>query len=215
MTIPANPKIYHITHLRNLEQIARTGCIWSDAKRIELGLDCEVVGMTEIKRRRLQEINVICHPGTTVGQYVPFYFCARSVMLYILYRGNHPDLNYNEGQEPIIHLQADLHESIRWANENNVQWSFSDRNAGSFMAGFYKETKDLEYINWTAVASRVFTDAMIKDGKQAEFLMYDSFPWQLIEKIGVMNGPTAGQAIARLARAEHRPVIKTERLWYY
>jgi hypothetical protein len=30
------------------------------------------VGMTNIKQRRLTQIEVPCHPGTTVGQYVPF-----------------------------------------------------------------------------------------------------------------------------------------------
>ncbi|MGA2620950.1 MAG: DarT ssDNA thymidine ADP-ribosyltransferase family protein [Thermoguttaceae bacterium] len=32
-TVPARPKIYHITHLRNLPQIVAAGRIWSDAKR--------------------------------------------------------------------------------------------------------------------------------------------------------------------------------------
>jgi hypothetical protein len=54
--VPRNPKIYHITHLRNLRGIVEAGVIWSDAKRIELGLDCEVVGMSQIKQRRLREI---------------------------------------------------------------------------------------------------------------------------------------------------------------
>ncbi len=39
--------------------------------------------MTEIKRRRLFEIDVQCHPDTMVGDYVPFYFCPRSIMLFI------------------------------------------------------------------------------------------------------------------------------------
>jgi hypothetical protein len=106
--VPAKPKIYHITHVRNLPQIVRAGRIWSDAKRIELGLQNEIVGMAEIKKRRLEELDVKCHPGTKVGQYVPFYFCFRSSMLYILHRGNHPGLEYREGQRRIVHLQADL-----------------------------------------------------------------------------------------------------------
>ena len=36
---PAQPKIYHITHLRNLAQITASGGLWSDAKRIERGLE--------------------------------------------------------------------------------------------------------------------------------------------------------------------------------
>jgi len=61
--LPAEPKIYHITHLRNLPQIVTAGGLWSDAKRIELGLNCEIVGLSEIKRRRLEELEVDCHPA--------------------------------------------------------------------------------------------------------------------------------------------------------
>jgi hypothetical protein len=37
-----------------------------------------VVGMSEIKRRRLEALDVDCHPGSKVGEYVPFYFCPRN-----------------------------------------------------------------------------------------------------------------------------------------
>ena len=117
--VPTHPKIYHITHVRNLPQIVEAGVLWSDAKRIELGLSCDVVGMSHIKQRRLREIEVSCHEGTHVGDYVPFYFCPRSIMLYILHMGNHPDLNYNGGQRPILHLQADLHAVVEWLRRSN------------------------------------------------------------------------------------------------
>jgi len=124
--VPGQPKIYHITHVRNLPGIIAAGRLWSDAKRIELGLDCEIVGLSEIKRRRLEELDVGCHPGTRVGYYVPFYFCPRSIMLYILHQGNSPGLNYLEGQGPIVHLQADLQATVQWATENDIRWAFID-----------------------------------------------------------------------------------------
>ena len=83
-------------------------------KRIRRGLTCTVVGMNEIKRRRLEELEVHCHPNTNVGQYVPFYFCPRSVMLYLLHRGNSQGLAYHGGQREIVHLQADLNTVIAW-----------------------------------------------------------------------------------------------------
>ncbi len=83
--VPDQPKIYHITHWRNMPQILADGGLWSDAERIARGLECQIVGMSDIKRRRLEELKVDCHPGTKVGQYVPFYFCPRSIMLYILH----------------------------------------------------------------------------------------------------------------------------------
>jgi hypothetical protein len=71
--------------------------------------------MSEIKRRRLEELEVDCHPGTKVGAYVPFYLCPRSMMLFLLHKGNHVDLTYTGGQRPIVHLQADLRRVVEWA----------------------------------------------------------------------------------------------------
>ena len=67
--------------------------------------------MGGIKQRRLTT-PLTSHPTLTVGQCVPFYFCPRSIMLYLIYQGNHPELTYREGQGPIIHLECDLHASI-------------------------------------------------------------------------------------------------------
>ena len=103
------------------------------------------IGMTEIKRRRLYEIAVSCHPGTTVGEYVPFYFCPRSIMLYIISMGNHPDIaHYRGGPGPIVHLQVDLESAVKWANQQKIRWAFSDRNAGSYLADFYNSLNDLD-----------------------------------------------------------------------
>ena len=77
--LPRNPKIYHITHLENLPQIM-DGVLWSDAERIRRELDCRVIGMGKIKQRRLEELDVDCHPGTRVGEFVPFYSCSHSII---------------------------------------------------------------------------------------------------------------------------------------
>ncbi len=215
--VPTDPKIYHITHLRNLPEIVQSGCLWSDAKRIELGLTCEIVGMSSIKQRRLEELEVACNPGTKVGEYVPFYFCPRSIMLYILYARNHPELSYHEGQRPIVHLQADLITTIRWAEAQGVRWAFSDRNAGTYYTNFYCRVADLDKVNWDAVQSTDFRDMLVKEGKQAEFLVYESFPWHLVEKIGVYDTNIVDQVNTILDRYDtpHRPVIINERTWYY
>lgn len=214
-TPPSNPKIYHITHLRNLAGIVQAGAIYSDAKRLASELDCAIVGMSKIKRRRLTEIEVTCHAGTMVGQYAPFYFCPRSIMLYILRMGNHPELNYTEGQGPIVHLCADLTEAVRWATKRGVRWAVSDGNAGSFGANFYTGSSALAQVNWPAIATNKWTDPEIKEGKQAEFLMWDEFPWTLIEKVGVYSTHALAKATEALAVGEHVPTVKIESSWYY
>jgi len=213
--VPAQPKIYHITHVRNLAQIVAAGRLWSDAKRIEMSLDCALVGMSEIKRRRLEELEVACHPGTKVGQYVPFYFCPRSIMLYILHRGNNPDLSYRGGQRPIVHLRADLHETVRLGDEHGARWAFTTGNAGTRYASFYDSLDRLNEVNWAAVEARDFRNPAIKEGKQAEFLVFGSFPWSLVERIGVIDAARLKQVQAVLARAEHQPCVRVERRWYF
>ena len=210
-----NQKIYHITHLRNLSQIVEAGSLLSDAKRIELGLDSEIVGMGRIKERRLEELEVKCHTGTMVGEYVPFYFCPRSIMLYILHMANHPDLSYRDGQRPILHLEADMMAAIQWADENGVRWAFSDSNAGGFLANFYNSVPDLGKINWTAVEAVDFRPMIVKEGKQAEFLVYESFPWERVEKIGVIDAEVKRQVDEILCDATHKPLVSAEQAWYY
>jgi hypothetical protein len=171
--------------------------------------------MSQIKRRRLQEIEVSCHPGTTVGQYVPFYFCPRSIMLYILHRGSHPDLDYRGGQRPILHLQANLKRAIRWADKNGRRWAFSDGNAGARYTHFYNDLSELDVVNWDAVTATDWRDPTIKEGKQAEFLMLDCFPWELVEGVGVIDQRTLTDVSRILQMGEHKPLVSVRSDWYY
>jgi ssDNA thymidine ADP-ribosyltransferase, DarT len=214
-SVPSSPKIYHITHIDNLPNIAASMELVSDANRIANGLTCSLVGMSTIKQRRLNEIEVSCHLGTTVGQYVPFYFCPRSVMLYILHKANNPELTYRDGQQPIVHLEADLNSVMNWANANGARWAFSNGNAGAYITEFYKDPADLIHLDWSAIYSADFRDAKVKEGKQAEFLMFDLFPWTLIEKIGTINSTIATKVQTALARAGHQPIIAIEPSWYF
>jgi len=212
---PAAPKIFHITHVENLRTISENGCLWSDAECLRRGLVHQTVGMSEIKRLRLEELVVKCHPETRVGDYVPFYFCPRSIMLYVLHMANHPGLTYRGGQRPIVHLQLDVRDTVAWADANGLPWAFSDRNAGSDYAAFFCDLRRLDRVNWRAVAATDFRDPVIKDGKQAEFLVRTRVPWSLVEGIGVVDSEMAQHARDALGGATHRPEIRVQRSWYY
>lgn len=210
---PAHPHIFHIVHVDRLGSIATTG-LRSDASIRATAPAGTTIGMGTIKDRRLA-LPVSCHPGTYVGEYVPFYFCSRSIMLYVIHCANHPELTYRGGQGPIVHLEADLNEVIAWADQQGWRWAFTPSNAGARYCPSFKEIGDLAQIDWHAVEARQWTPAAIKEAKQAEFLMHNSFPWHLVRRIGVQSPATYAQVVAALAGAAHKPKVEIKPDWYY
>ena len=172
MPIPDNPKIYHIVHVDRLPSIIADGFIWSDAEAGRRGAPGTTIGMGAIKQRRLTKLPLNSHPDLRVGECVPFYFCPRSVMLHSISTGTHPDLAYQGGQEPIVHLEADLRRTVAWADANRRRWAFTTSSAASYHFEDYSDLAHLDKVDWNAVEARYWRDR--RDEKQAEFLMEHS-----------------------------------------
>ncbi len=213
MQVPERPKIYHIVHVDNLASIVGDGCLWSDSVMAQRK-GATVIGMGNIKQRR-QTLPVPCHRGTCVGDYVPFNFCPRSIMLYVIHCANHPELGYRGGQEPIVHLETDMRSVVEWAEANETRWAFTLSNAGAKYTLFYDELTRLGEINWQAVTARDFRPPEVKEAKQAEFLVESAFPWHLIERIGVHSEGIARRVQAAMRGADYRPDVGIARRWYY
>ena len=211
---PARPKIYHITHVDNLLSIVGDGRVVSDATMIARGGPATAIGMSSIKQRRLT-LPVHCHPGDHVGDYVPFYFCSRSVMLYLIYMRNHPELTYKGGQGPIVHLEADLHEVVAWADGEARRWAFTLSNAGAYYTQYRSSLDQLDEVDWDAVAARDWRSAEVKEAKQAEFLVHGYFPWTLVSKIGARSMDISSQVNLALGSAQHHPMVEIRPDWYY
>ncbi|MFO1495549.1 MAG: DUF4433 domain-containing protein [Lysobacterales bacterium] len=211
--VPPAPKLYHIAHIDRLPSIVADGQLWCDAELVRRAPVGTTIGMNSIKARRLNELRLSSHPTLHVGDCVPFYFCPRSVMLYLIHQRNHPEMTYRGGQGPILHLEADLKSVVAWADAQAARWAFTLSNAGSY---FFEDRNDLarlDEINWTAVQARDWR--AYKDGKQAEFLIERRLPWHLIERIGVRSAAVYGQVINALPANGHRPKVEVLPDWYY
>jgi hypothetical protein len=132
-------------------------------------------------------------------------------MLYVLHQGNHPDLSYRDGQASILHLEADFYATVAWAQKK--RWAFTTSNAGSRFFENYADLTHLDKIDWSAVQARDWQRC--KDGKQAEFLLEQRFPWQLIERIGVLSHQIYERVANIIPRGGHRPTIEIRPDWYY
>ena len=220
MTVPApaQPKLYHIVHVDRLRSIVADGYLWCDrelSRRASQGVETgTTIGMSSIKQRRLNELRLTSHPDLFVGDCVPFYFCPRSVMLYLIHRANEPELAYRGGQEPIVHLEADLRAVVRWAQQQDQRWAFTLSNAGARYFEDRCDLANLSEINWDAVAATAWTGPR-KEGKQAEFLLEHAFPWPLVERIGVKSPSTYRLAVNALPSPGHRPPVELRPEWYY
>lgn len=202
-----NHAIYHITHADNVANIAREGRLWCDAQRITRGLANTNIGYSHIKERRMRH-PVTVAAGGTLGNYVPFNFCPRSVMLYVVAQGHE---NYREGQHPIVHLVSSI-EAIRATGR---PWFFTDRHADLGYSNQFETLDKLGEVDWSVMPQQYWSDPEIKEKRQAEFLVHDWCPWEAIEVIGVIDQAMAGRVEAGISVAGHKPRVEVHRDWYY
>jgi hypothetical protein len=135
--------ICHITDVENLPGILAGGGLRSDAAMAQH--KPAVIGYEHIKQRRMTEIRVDCCGGRFVGEFVPFYFCPRSPMLFTVNRGNTG--RPAGSQRTIVHLVSTLATGI----SQNRPWAISDGNAGAFHAAFSADLAALAGLGWAAI----------------------------------------------------------------
>lgn len=134
-------------------------------------------------------------------------------MLYLLYKGNHASLTYSDGQDHIIHLEADLKKTVSWAQRTKRRWVFTLQNAAKSGFEDRNDLSDLGDVDWHAVQAKRWTDC--KDGKQAEFLIEERFPWTLVTRIGVLSGTVCRTVSLAIQKSDHKPVVEVRPEWYY
>jgi hypothetical protein len=106
-------------------------------------------------------------------------------MLYTINRGNVP--NYTQGQAALIHLVSDVED----IDARGLEFVFTDGHAVMEFTTFFDDLYDLDNIDWDVMESRYWFDTNEdndrKRRRQAEFLVRNIFPWELITEIGVIN----------------------------
>jgi len=136
-------------------------------------------------------------------------------MLYMLHKGNDPDLAYGGGQAPIIHLEFDLQTVVDWATSAGKRWAITSGNAGSRYFDDTSSLASLSLLNWQAIQARQWSQPDIKEGKQSEFLVEDQVPWALVRRIGVNNEPVRANFAQCLTATGQNPPIEIKLDWYY
>lgn len=206
MRVPSDPAIYHITHIRNLAGIVAAGRVFSLAACDEGAATPLNIGYSHIKLRRRTR-PVPCAVGGCLGDYVPFNFCNRSVMLYVVSRGH---TGYGGGEREIVHLCS----TVRTAIAGGQPWAFTDRHAEVAHALYYDDLAALGEVDWPVMGVRFWNEPQVKaEKRQAEFLAHQYFDWRGILHIGCFD-----QEIVERVRAivgPDGPSVSVRRDWYY
>ena len=71
----------------------------------------------------------------------------------------------------------------------------------------------LDEIDWKAVGASDWRD--LKEKKQAEFLLEQSFPWSLALRVGVHSAKVGKQAHSAMRATAHQPTVKIKADRYY
>jgi hypothetical protein len=204
--------IYHITHLKNLKPILESGCLLCDSEIRARNIETQGIAYEEIKKRRSRRPVPTCKQGF-LSDYVPFYFAPRSPMLYAIHRGTVG--NYQGGQSSIIHLVSKL-ESV---NGKGLPFTFTNGHAEMSPTEFYENLDDLDKIDWGLMKTKFWFDTKNdinrKWRRQAEFLVYNNFPIELILEIGVISEEmkTEVEGILRFFEKEIKVEVASD--WYY
>jgi hypothetical protein len=205
---PSDPGIYHITHADNLDSIVGAGGLWCDARVRSLTSPKTEIGYQHIKERRLRR-PVTTAKGGCLGDYVPFNFCPRSVMLYVVAGGR---TGYSGGQDPIVHLVS----SVQVAIDSGRPWTFTDRHADLGHAIYYDDICQIGEVDWAVMETRQWGgDNDLKERRQAEFLVHDWFPWSAIQQVVTRTEETAERVRSILAPHGAMQSVTVEPSWYY
>jgi hypothetical protein len=146
-----------------------------------------------------------------VHDYVPFYFHPRSPMLYKIHKDKG---RYPQGQVPIVQLVSSVQ-----AVSVIRPFAFTDGHAIMSLSEFFTDLADLARVDWPLMRAKMWHDTQAdpdrKRRRQAEFLVYQHCPWELITEVAVLNRQVEAHVVQLLELVAYRPPVHVRPNWYY
>lgn len=210
MPIPTSIHLFRMTHIENVPHALAHG-LWTAASP-KANPDYVPIGDGTLIRSRA-EMEVPIPPGGVLSEYVPFYFGARSPMLYVIKHG------YNfvnpTPQEEIVYLVAPF-ERIK---AHCAEWCFTDGNARDFSSRYFNQEAELDQVDWEMVQEQNWRnteeDMDRKRRKQAEFLVKTHVPAACFSHIIAYEAEKVKFVQQEVDRSEWNIHVAASRKHYY
>lgn len=174
---------YRICHIKNLVHILANGLCTKNHEKASS--DFVTIGNPEIINSR--DITPVKIGGYGfIGDYIPFYFTPRSIMLYNIITGYKAPLVPKLHKEDVLVIRCLINDIA-----DGNKFFFTDGQANTQITNHFNDLKHLNEIDWQSIQNGNFSKS---DGDfdrprryQAEFLIEKHVPVSKIESLHVFN----------------------------
>lgn len=174
---------YRITHIDNLPLLMQNGFIHqyhpnANKNYIEIG-NSSIIGVRNKTQVKINNFGM-------VGDYIPFYFTPKSIMLYNIITGYYSPLVPKRTRNEILVVRCEIQKLATL-----TKWFFTDGQANDMITNHFNNLKDLTKIDWYSIQNSNFSkdngDFDRPRRYQAEFLVYNEVPLSYFESLNVYD----------------------------
>lgn len=185
---------YRITHIQNLPLILQNGIVGKNHAAasktfIEIG-NPEIIDVRSTTTVNIKGYGMI-------GDYVPFYFTPKSIMLFNIITGYQAPVVPKQNKEDILVIRCLVQKLV-----GLPQWFFTDGQANKSFTKHFNNLADYNKIDWVSIQNSNFkNDADDPDRSrkyQAEFLVHSAVPVACIESLNVYNKTAKNYVVEQL-----------------
>lgn len=203
---------YRICHIDNLRHLLNVGMCskyhpLADPNFVSIG-NIEI-----INARDTTDVQIAGYGK--VGEYVPFYFTPRSIMLYNIVTGHRAPKVPKVPRENILVIRCLIEQLAKCG-----RYFFTDGQANvSNGTNHFHDLKDLDKIDWAIIQTSSFsksTDDLDRARRyQAEFLVHDHVPVSAVESIVVYNKIAQARVEAQLKELQKDLSVQIIRNYFF
>ncbi|WP_166786903.1 MULTISPECIES: DarT ssDNA thymidine ADP-ribosyltransferase family protein [Cryobacterium] len=210
-------RIYHVTHIRNLAGILNSGRLLADAS--DAWIARPIVDLSSAPQRAARRAALVAgDDSASVASYVPF-FLSPNARLWdsLLTASNDPRLSPEAHSSEtydfvfLVSTVKKLHDARTGADDNAaaaVAVTNGDAAGALTRFGAAPETAD-------RMLRSLRADVESQKIREAELLVTEQFPFELVTLVGVANDKVRDAVRAILATGAHKPKVVVYPPWFH
>ncbi len=203
---------YRICHIHNLPHILEHGLCTKHHPNASP--DFISIGNPSIISTRDSTLVKIDGYGS-IGEFIPFYFTPKSMMLFNIITGYQAPLVPKRNKEDIIVIRCRINDLSKAG-----KFFFTDGQANvTSITNHYSNLIDLDKIDWDIIQTSDFKKSEADTDKQrryqAEFLVQHNVPVNFIESINVYNSKAATFVQTELAKTDRLITMRIHTFYFF